>query len=181
MPNDKDTLAIITSYPAKNGEIASANAISRYSYLLTKSISTNQKLVIFCEKNSRNTVSYQTSENILIEPTYKYNSSRFFIDILNKTVEYIKIKNYLIQFEFSIFGGKKVIPSFLLTLFGLRLLNKNVSITLHQVATNLNELSGHLGLQKNSIKTRFLNLFLNIFYHRPIFFLTYKLLVIFLF
>lgn len=164
MPNDTDTLAILTSYPAKNGEIASANAISRYSYLLVNSFSKNQNIVVLSEKNQKNNVAYQLTENILVVPTYKYNSFNFFSQVLSKVVEFNKIKDYLIQFEFSIFGGKKIIPSFLLTLLGLRLLNKNVSITLHQVATNLNELSGHLGLTRNSLKTRFLNLSLNIFY-----------------
>lgn len=164
MPNDTDTLAIITSYPAKNGEIASANAISRYSYLLVNSFPKNQNIVVFSEENQKNNIAYQLSENILIVPTYKYNSFNFFSQVLSKVIEFNKIKDYLIQFEFSIFGGKKIIPSFLITLLGLKLLNKNVSITLHQVATNLNELSGHLGLTRNSAKTRFLNLSLNIFY-----------------
>ncbi len=164
MPNDTGTLAIITSYPAKNGEIASANAISRYSYLLINSFPKNQSIIILSEKNQKNNIAYQLTENISIVPTYKYNSLNFFSQVLSKTIEFNKIKDYLIQFEFSIFGGKKVIPPFLLTLLGLKLLNKNVSITLHQVATNLNELSGHLGLTRNSFKTRLLNLSLNIFY-----------------
>ena len=164
MPNDNSSIGIITSYPAKNGEIASANAISRYSHLLSKSFYKNQNLVIFSEKSQKNNISYQSAENILIVPTYKYNSTLFFSQVLGKVIDFNKIKDYLIQFEFSIFGGKKMIPSFLLMLLGLKLLNKNTTITLHQVATNLNDLSGHLGLQKNSFKTHFFNVSLNIFY-----------------
>ncbi len=176
MPNSENSIGIITSYPAKNGEIASANAISRYSYLLVNSFPKNQNIVVFSEKNQKNNIAYQLNENILIAPTYQYNSFKFLSQILNKVIEFNKIKDYLIQFEFSIFGGKKIIPSFLLTLLGLKLLNKNVSITLHQVATNLNELSGHLGLTRNSVKTRLLNLSLNIFY-RTVGILSNKIIV----
>ena len=164
MLNGKDSIGIVTSYPAKNGEIASSNAVSRYSYLLSRAFPKSQNLIIFCEKDEINNIAYQPSSNMLILPTYESNSLSFASQILSKVAKFNKLKNYLIQFEFSIYGGKKIIPSFVLMLFGLRLFNKNITITLHQVTSNLNELSGHLGLAKNSFETRLLNLGLNVFY-----------------
>lgn len=163
MFNNSDTLAVISPFYSQNRGDFRGYSIARYTNLLINSFSKNQKFVIFSE-NKENENSYEASENILVVPSYKFNSFGFFSQVLKKVIEFNEIKDYLIQFEFSIFGGKKVIPSFLLALLGLKVLGKNTSITLHQVATNLNELSGHLGLQKNSIKTRFLNLLLNIFY-----------------
>lgn len=175
MFNNSESLAVISPYYSKNRGDFCGYSIARYTNLLINSFSKNQKTVVFCEEKE-NESSYEASENILVVPTYKFNTVNFFTQILSRTVEFNKIKDYLIQFEFSIFGGKKVIPSFLLTLLGLKLFGKNVSVTLHQVATNLNELSGHLGLTRNSPKTKFLNLSLNVFY-RTVGLLSCKIIV----
>lgn len=163
MFNNSESLAVISPFYSKNRGDFRGYSIARYTNLLVNSFPKNQKTVVFCEKK-KDEGSYEASVNTLVVPTYKFNSFGFFSQVLKKVIEFNEIKDYLIQFEFSIFGGKKVIPSFLLALLGLRLLNKNVSITLHQVATNLNELSGHLGLTRNSLKIGFLNLSLNFFY-----------------
>ncbi len=161
--NSPNTLGIISSFPAKNGEIAVANAISRYTYLLSKSFPKNKKIVIFSEINKSNKP-YLLTENILVVPSFKYDSVKFAGDTLKNVANFNFVKDILIQFEFSIFGGKKVIPSFLLLLLSLRLLNKNVSIVLHQVVTDLNELSGHLGLSRKSLSVALFNTLLTGFY-----------------
>lgn len=160
--NNSSTIGIISSYPTKDREIAAANAVSRYTYLLANSISKDNKVVIFNERKPGK--KYISHDNVLVVPTYRFNSSLFFNDVYSKVLRFSKIKDYLVQFEFSIYGGKKVIPSFLLTLFLLKLLGKNTTITLHQVIANLDELSGHLGLSKNSFKSHVLSFFIKLFY-----------------
>jgi len=162
--DNPDTVGIISSYPAKGGEIARANAISRYSYLLSKSFPQSQKVVVFCEKGKGETSPFLVGENILVVPTYQFDSPLFFSQVVSEVNSFRKIKDYLIQFEFSIFGGKKVIPSFIILLAFLKISGKNVSITIHQVVNGLESLSGHLGLSPNSFKTRILNFGIRSFY-----------------
>lgn len=174
--NSSDTIAIISPFYTKSEGDFRGHSIARYTNLLINSFSKDQKVVVFCEKKKVQETPYQASETILVFPTYKFNSLNIFGQMLTEVNKFNHTKDYLIQFEFSIFGGKKVIPSILLSLLSLRLLGKNVSITLHQVATNLNDLSGHLGLQRNSFKIHFLNVSLNLFY-RTIGVLSNKIIV----
>ncbi len=162
--NNPDTLGIISSFPIKGGEIASMNAISRYTYLLSKSFPINQNIVIFCEKNEASDEAYLLSENILIIPSFKHDSISFAGDLMANIFKFDKVKDVLVQFEFSVFGGKKVIPSFLFLLLTLKLLNKSTSLVLHQVVTDLNDLSGHLGLSRNSLNVGLFNTLLVGFY-----------------
>jgi hypothetical protein len=162
--NDPETLGVISSYPAKNGEIARANAISRYSYLLSKSFPKNQKIVIFCEKTGKNSKPYTPSDNILVYPSYLTNNPLQFFGLTKEIFKFSKVKDFLIQFEFSIYGGKKVLPGFLIFLAILNFFGKNTSLVLHQVVSDLNDLSGHLGLLRGSFKVNVFNRILQNFY-----------------
>ncbi len=162
--NSKDTIGIISPYYSKNRGDFRGYSIARYTHLLCNAFPANQKIVIFCEKDKKFNTFYEASGNILVAPTYKFNSLSFSSTIIKNIKKFNLINNVLMQFEFSIYGGKKVIPGILHTLFILKLMNKNISITLHQAVTNLNELSGHLGLSKNSLQTSLLNSLMFIFY-----------------
>ncbi len=162
--NNPETLAIISPYYSKNRGDFRGYSIARYTNLLVNSLPKNQNVVVFCEKRQENETPYQSQENVLVVPTYKFNSANFFSQILSKLRKFNNVKDVLIQFEFSIFGGKKVIPSFLLLLLSLRFLNKNISLVLHQVVTDLNELSGHLGLSRKSSSVTLFNMLLTGFY-----------------
>lgn len=143
--------------------MARGNAISRYTYLLTKNFPKNQKIVVFSEvRNGRKP--FLMAKNILVVPTYKLNSPMFYVDVLKKILDFDAIGNIMIQFEFSIFGGKIVIPQILAILATLRLVGKSTKITFHQVVTNINVLSGHLAIKKNGIKADILNSLLKFFY-----------------
>ena len=49
--NQPDSLMVVSSFPQKKAEIASKDALARYTYLLVKNFPKNQKLVIFSEKS----------------------------------------------------------------------------------------------------------------------------------
>jgi len=161
--NQPDTLGIISSYPARGGEVARGNAVSRYTYLLSKNFPKNQKIVVFCEirKSKR---PFFMSDNILIVPTYKINSLNFFTDVVGKIGKFDRISNILIEFEFSIFGGKIIIPQMLAILTAFKIAGKSTKIMFHQVVADINVLSGHLAITKHSIKANVLNGLLQIFY-----------------
>ena len=161
--NDSSVLGIISSFPAYGGELARGNAISRYTYLLTRSFPDDQKIVVFCEKRGSGKP-YKIGKNILVVPTYKLNSFNFFGSLFRKIGEFGSISNFLVQFEFSVFGGKVVIPQFLLLLSSLKLMGKSVKIMFHQVVSDINTLSGHLAIGKDSLKSCVLNFLLKSFY-----------------
>ncbi|BCX14319.1 MAG: hypothetical protein KatS3mg088_002 [Patescibacteria group bacterium] len=162
--NNPDTLGIISSYPAKNGEVARDNAVSRYTYLLTKNFSKSQKVVIFCESRKKDEKPFLRSPNILVVPTYKVNSLSFFVSLLSKINEFSAIKDFLVQFEFSVFGGKVVIPQFLALLVALKVIGKSTKVMFHQVVNDINVLSGHLAIKRNGFKSLILNYLLRLFY-----------------
>ena len=161
--NQPDTLGIISSYPAKNGEVARGNAISRYTYLLTKNFPKNQNIVVFCEVR-RAQKPFLMADNILVVPTYRLNSLGFYTDITAKINEFDAVNNILIEFEFSVFGGKIVIPQMLALLFTLKFMGKSTKMMFHQVVDDINVLSGHLAIKKKGIKSFVLNFLLSGFY-----------------
>src|ERR1035437_5339186 len=95
--DNPDTLGIISSFPMKDGEIARANAISRYTYLLTSSFSKNQNVVVFSEKGTKNEGSYLLAENILVVPSYKTDSPTSFIELYKNISGFSNIKDFLVQ------------------------------------------------------------------------------------
>lgn len=161
--NNPDTLGVISSFPVKGGEIARANAISRYTFLLTNSFPKNQKVVVFSEKR-KSVKPYLLSRNILVAPSYKVNSPGFLVSLLSQILRFNRLPNFLIQFEFSVFGGKIVIPQILMLLFALKLLGKSTKIMFHQVVADINTLYGHLAIKKDGLKAGLLNVLLRTFY-----------------
>lgn len=174
--NDRETVAIISPFYSVNKGDFRGFSIARYTNLLSNSFPKFQKIVVFCDTDNNGDSIYQTSDNILIVPTYKFDNNGFFFQIMKNISSFNQIKDILIQFEFSIFGGKKVIPSVVLMLLWLKLMGKNVNFVFHQVVNNLNDLSGHLGISKYSIKSDVLNTLLKFFY-RLVGFLVNKVLV----
>lgn len=161
--NNPDTLGIISSYPAHGGEVASGNAISRYTHLLTNNFPKTQKVVVFCEIGEFEKP-YLEAPNILVVPTYRLDSPVFFKDVTKKILDFDAISNIMIQFEFSIFGGKIIIPQLLMLLLAFELMGKSTKIMFHQVITDINVLSGHLAIKRNGFKAKVLNILLEVFY-----------------
>lgn len=160
--NDSETLAIISPY-SKGEHNFRGFSIGRYTRLITNSFPRNQNVVIFSSLG-RSRKAYKIAKNILIVPSYKFNQFGFLKGLIEETSKFNEIKNFLIQFEFSIFGGKIVIPQFIALLIYLKMKGKSTKVILHQVVSNLGSLSGHLAIGKGSLKTQILNCLLKIFY-----------------
>ncbi len=162
--NQPDTLVVISSFPHQGEEIASRNAVARYTQLLVSHFSTNRKIVIVCEEKNKKDQAYEYLDNVLVVPSYKPNSLLMFQQIQKAIFSFNRSKSIHLQFEFSIFGEKKVLFPLALYLASLRLRDKYVTIMLHQVSLDLNELSKHLGLKKGSLKVMIYNKLLDLFY-----------------
>ncbi len=162
--NTPDTLAILSSFPKKDGEVADENAVARYTNLLITNFVGSRKIVVICEKRQKTDKAYELADNILVVPSYKVNSLLFSFQVIKTLYKFNQIKNLLIQFEFSIFGGKDSLPGLLGIIFSQWLFGRNISITLHQVVDDISSLSGHLGLKRGSLRTHAFNFLLSQFY-----------------
>lgn len=157
-------MIVISSFPEKRGEVAVENAVARYTKLLVESFPKDQKVVVLCEKRGLK-MPFLVKRNILVVPSYDKNSLSFLFDLVVNIFKFNKVKNISVQFEFSVFGGKVMLPQLMILFAVLRVLGKNVSVMFHQVTVDLSELSGHLGISKNNIKIKFLNVLLRFFYY----------------
>src|SRR3989344_2536768 len=159
-----DTLIILSSFPEKGGEVAIENALARYTRLLVKNFPKNQKIVIVSEKRAKGDKDYLVRKNILVVPTFKKNSIFFAFDVERVLAQFSLSRNLLVQFEFSVFGGKRSIPGISLVLLAEKLRGRFITTMLHQVVRDLSPLSGHLGLNKNGMISRVLSGLLSLFY-----------------
>jgi len=139
------------------------NAISRYSHLLVTHFPKYQRVVVICEKRA-NEGPYEIAENVLVVPSYTYDSPAFAFQVGSALRKFGKAANLMVQFEFHIFGGKASIPGIMAVIASQSLAGRNVSIMLHQVVSDINSLSGHLGLSKGGFGSRVFNLSLKLFY-----------------
>jgi len=162
--NKKDTLLILTSFPERGGEVAVENAVARYANLLVTNFPGKQKVVVICEKRNPKDLPYNLSENILVYPAYRVDSNFFALDVATVTNIFDQVVSLMVQFEFSIFGGKGAIPQMIALMAFERARGKYISIMLHQVVSDINSLSGHLGLAKYGLAAFAYNWLLYFFY-----------------
>lgn len=162
--NHAETLMVLSSFPEKRGELAADNAIARYTNLLIKNFPGHQRVVVISEKRKRDDKPYLLTKNILVIPSYVVNSSFIAPQILRSILKFSRASKVLVQFEFSIFGGKRSIPGIVAVLMVLALLNKDISTMLHQVVKTTSSLSGHLGLVKGGLKSKVFDSLLHLFY-----------------
>lgn len=162
--NTSSALFILTSFPMRGGEVASENAVARYSSLLVQNFPESQKIIVICEKRNEKDTPYELAENILVVPTYTVNSPKFAFEILRTMRTFYEVKNLLVQFEFSIFGGKIVLPGIISLLALSKLMGIRSTFMFHQVIRDLGKLSGHLGIGRKSLYRNVLNTFLTLFY-----------------
>src|SRR3990167_6945214 len=96
-----ETLIILSSFPRKGGELAIENALARYTYLLVKNFSENQRIVVLSEKRTKSERAYLLKSNILVIPSFSKNSLKFAFDVEKDLSRFVLAKNLLVQFEFS--------------------------------------------------------------------------------
>ncbi len=162
--NTSSSLFVLTSFPKKEGEVAEENAVARYSHLLLQNFPQDRQIVVLCEKRDIHDEAYELTDNILVVPTFTTNSPKFAFEVISKMRQLNKIKSLMVQFEFSIFGGKVVLPGMVAVLATARLMRVHTVFMFHQVIRDLGKLSGHLGIGKRSLYRNTLNTGLSAFY-----------------
>lgn len=144
--NNADTIAVISLYP-KKGETYSKGTTGVASY--TKNVVTewSRNAVVFT-----NTITQPESyeeHNTYVIRCFTPNTITLWFQILKELRKFNRIKKVLIQLDFSMYGNI-ISTGLVLSFIGLlRVLGYEPHIVLHHVITNVNHLSGHVGLSNS--------------------------------
>src|SRR6185369_9812403 len=167
--NQKDALLVISTYP-KQGEIYSkdVDAVAPYTKNTILGIKKNnptQKIVVLapCIK-ATDSFSFYEEDGVLVVRCFQRNDVLSFANIIKLAKTFTAIASVLVAFEFSSFGDTKSTLALPFLLSALALMGKRLSLVLHQVVLDLSTLSGHIGVTKNGVKTKFMSWFLRKYY-----------------
>ena len=171
-----DELVVITSFPEKglvHGKaVVGIASYAKNTLLSLKSYKKNIKIFVLAEK--LNGKEEYEDDNLEVKRVWKRNSFSIFPALLKQILS-LKSKNILVEFEIAMFGDLLFLIPLPLFLLLLALTRKKITIVLHQVISDITELSGHINI-KSRTKLLFLNLMIGIFY-RTIISLSSKVIV----
>lgn len=162
--NSPDSLLVISPYPAKK-TVHTGGGIASYAkntLLAIKKASPNQKIVVLA-----NVVDKQETylENgILVIRCWDRNPLNLYPQILTHSSRFAKIKKVLFEFEFAAYGDLITTSAIPLLLAYLKLSGKTITTVLHQVVSDLDELSSHTGLNQKELQKTFFHQGLRLFY-----------------
>jgi glycosyltransferase involved in cell wall biosynthesis len=188
----QEKLLIITSYPERY-KIHGVGTVGIASYakntlisLLTaaKQSGKTLALTVFAEimqysaneKQVSDEPNFYREEEIAVKRIWRRGNIMSYLVLLREISKQNDTTVVLFEFELSMFGG--ILSLLLLPLFLLCLgmMHKKVYFVLHQVISDINVLSEHIGLQRGTLKIAILNTLLRSFY-ALILLLTYRVIV----
>lgn len=157
-----ESVCLVTSYPDRHGESAERNAIANYSRELVQEMVKKTLVVVISEILDKPRI-YE-EDGVLIVRAFTRDSYLMNWQIVKALKNFNLAKQVLLQFEFGVYGGS--ITTFLSAFLGLmvRGMGKKFSVMMHQVTSDLGELSEHLGLSHRGLKTMVYNLGMRTFY-----------------
>ena len=168
--NKPDSILVISSYPEKgvlySGKVCAVGGFAKNTirsvkkYLARKG--QKRKIIVLTVTTGQEEI--YVEDGILVIRIFERNNVLSYLSIFKTVRKFNKVKDTLVEFEFASFGDTKTAGFFPLALMFLRLLEKNITLVLHQVTPSLDELWGHVGFKKNSLKLYFFNLIIKFFY-----------------
>lgn len=185
MKNNRNTadLIVITSYP-RRGKTHGAGTVGIASYTKNTLLSIlnfakkkhfKPKIVILAEEFEEEVNKYKES-GLEVRRIWKRNNPLLFLSLIQGIIQFWSTKKVLIEFELSMFGNWGILVLFPFFLFLLKILGKEIIFVSHQVIDDINELSGHVGVEKESIQADVINVLVHTFY-KLIFLSVYKTVV----
>ena len=155
-------LIVIASYPPK-GTIHEKHVVGGASYtkitltavqdIINKKHHVSQRITVLAEKLPGQAEVYE-EDNMIIKRLWKRNSLKTFILLAKEILKDPNSDHVLLEFELAMFGEKRHIVFLPLFLFVLKLFHKNITIVFHQVIDDLDDLSGHINIEKHSLKSK---------------------------
>lgn len=167
-----NSILVVSSYPERgvkySGKVCALGGFTKNTLLALKNefIKSGQekKIVVLTLKTTDQQEIYK-EEDILIVRCFQRNNPFSYFSLLKAIFLFKKSKHILVEFEFSSFGDTFTTCFFPVFLMVSRLLGKKITLVLHQVIFDLNQILGHTGLERDTFKTLFLEKMLGVFYH----------------
>lgn len=160
--NTPETVVVLSSYPDKNGESATRNAIANYTRELVSEMRNDASIVVLAEMIEGPEI-YEENE-ILVVRCYERDSILLVGQVVKMIARFTRVNQVLSQFEFGVYGGNIVTLSMLTLGFFVRAMGKHYTMMMHQVTDNLGDLAEHLGLSEKGVQTKIYNLGIKMFY-----------------
>lgn len=168
------SLVVISSYPPK-GTTHHKSVIGGAAYTKNTLISLKKEaekrheymhVTVLAQELEDSQNSY-ADEGIFVKRIWKRNSLLTFGKLYKEILIHHKdTKDVLIELELNIFGKSGIFLGLLLNfIFSLKLLNKKVTLVIHEVIFDMGKFGPHINLKEKSLKTTILNSGLNGFYN----------------
>lgn len=164
--NTQDALLVITSYPPQGTVYGqSGGGVGSFAKNTLTSLAgyrKGQKIVVLAEMNNGFEV-YEEGD-ILVIRCWRRNTFGLYSQLFRKVKEFDQISQVLVEFEFALYGDFLVAGMFPFFLNRLKLSGRQTIVVVHQVLSDLENLSGHIGLAKNSWKLKILSILMRQYY-----------------
>jgi len=160
----KQHIILITSYPPKDTLYGKGvGGLASFAKNTVISMFQSSTFTILAEILDKEDT-YGESKNT-IHRCWRKDRLSLYAELFQKVLNLKnKTKKVVIEFEFSIYGGIFVTGWMPIFISLLRLLGFEVSIVLHQVLSDLTELSPHLGKNPDSLYSQIFRVLLHLYY-----------------
>jgi hypothetical protein len=155
--NTRTTIGLVASFPQQGKELAAKNAVAWYTHQLITHFPKSQKIVVFADVDNSDQTPWLLQKNILVVPTFSGRSSKFLTEIISSVSKFDQVSKIVIQFEFNSFASKLNAGQIAALIPTLKIKQKYVTLAIHQVIDDINEMAGHIGLKQNSLKAKIIN------------------------
>lgn len=162
----RKNLLVISSYPPKgivhDKKVVGVATYTKNTLLGLKKVSPDFDITVLAEKleGEKN----YTENGISIKRVWKRKSIFAYPSLLQQIYRLKDIKSIVLEFELSMFGGMLSLLFLPLFLLILNLLGKKVTVVLHQVITDMSEVSGHINIHEKSFRTNLYTSLIRLFY-----------------
>lgn len=159
----KPDLIVVSSYP-RVGTLRGRDTVgvADYTKQTLTSLPEHLKILVLAEK-LKDEPRVATENNIQVIRCWQRNHPLSLLSIFSHILK-SPTKKVLFEFEMAMLGDPWMNLFFVKLLFLLKLFNQKVTVVLHQVVLDFNEMSGHIGQKKNSPLNSILNSLAKIFY-----------------
>ncbi len=168
--NNQNSILVISSYPEKgvvySGKVCAVGGFAKNTVQsLQKTLQEKgEKRNIIVLTVTTGKQEMYVENDVLVVRCFQRNSMTSYVSMAKTLLQFNNIKDVLVEFEFASFGHVKTTGLFPLVLLLLRVLQKNTTLVLHQVLTNVSEIMGHIGVDKKSATAFSIRILLNLFY-----------------
>ncbi|MGA2968013.1 MAG: hypothetical protein ABSD69_02495, partial [Candidatus Levyibacteriota bacterium] len=164
--NQPNSLVVISGYPKKKQTysqgVCAVSSFTKNTLSKLQHENSFQKIIVLAPTIHAREI-YE-EDGILVVRCFKRNSPLSYVGLLKAILRFGRVTNILIEFEFASFGNTFMTSLLIPIVWLLFLLGKNLVLVIHQVVSDIQSLSGHIGVEKRSLKMQFLGFSLGLFY-----------------